>query len=196
MDAGRLKSLVDYICTRCHDRARTLTISQLHRVLWYADGETYVRLGQAIIGDEYVRQLAGPVSVHLESVISELEREGQLETRSVQSSIEGDRELVPKGSSNISFLAGAEFHILEEVIRSFVREASESSSEPTRDSVWQVRDSGEFHSGLDLSSRLTPTWMAAAIGEPIPYQQQLLSRFPPLTKEDREWIASELKDPQ
>ena len=178
MDAQRLKAVLHYICGR--DRARPLTLSLLHRTLWQADGETYVRLGHALVGEDYVREVEGPRSIHLDAAIDELKREGRLETRPVQSDTEPDPQLIAHGAHEVTFLARDERKILDEVIRNVVHAAD-----------WQVRDEG---AGSEWAGARSPGWKAAAIGERISYQQHLLDQLSPLTEDDADWIASELKD--
>lgn len=178
MDAQRLKAVLHYICG--HDRAQPLSLSQLHRALWQADGETYVRLGHALVGEDYVREVEGPRSIHLKAAIDALKREGRLETRPAQSNTEPDPEFIAHGAQDIAFLARDERKILDEVIRNVIHAAD-----------WQVRDEG---AGSGWAGDRSTGWKAAAIGERISYQQHLLDHLSPLTQDDADWIASELKD--
>lgn len=178
MDAQRLKAVLHYICGR--DGAHPLTLSQLHRTLWQADGETYVRLGRAFVDEDYVREVEGPRSIHLNAAIDELKREGRLETRPAQSNTESDPTLIAHGAHDVAFLARDEREILDEVIRN-VRHAV----------AWEVRDEGAGSQWADVRSA---GWKAAAIGERVSYQQHMLDQLSPLTKDDADWIASELKD--
>jgi hypothetical protein len=172
VDVRKLKTLVHYICTRCRRDPSQLGAVKLHKILWFADGQTYARLGSAILGEDYTREPHGPMSVHLESALKELEIEGHIVTRTVPYKGKQKREYFASGVPDISFLGEKEKRILDEVIRNITQDHSASSiSEKTHDRLWEV----------------------AALGERIPYQQQLLVRFPPLTVEDQEWIKSELE---
>jgi hypothetical protein len=186
MDAQRLKAIVHHICVRSRERARSLTVPQLHEILWRADGETYVRLGRAIVDEEYVRQVEGPHSIHLESAINELTRAGRLEIQSAQSNTQVEHVLA-HGTPDIAFLSENERHILDEVIEHVARTAHDFAE----GRLWELRDSGE---GYGPVAGHTAAWKAAAIGERIAFQQQLLEPLAPLTQDDAEWVASELRD--
>jgi len=173
VDAGKLKALVHYICTRCRRDPSKLGAIKLHKILWYADGQTYARLGKAIVGEDYTRQPHGPMLVHLDSALRELEREGLLSTRRVGFQGKQKREYLARGVPDISFLDEKEKRILDEVIRNITHDHTAGSiSEKSHDHLWEI----------------------AQMGERIPYQQQLLIRFLPLTEEDEQWIRSEMEE--
>jgi hypothetical protein len=175
VDALKLKALVHYICTRCRRDPSQLGAVKLHKILWFSDGQTYARLGKAILGEDYTRQSHGPMSVHLDSAVRQLERDGYLLTRTVGFKGKQKREYIASGVPNVSFLGDKEKRILDEVIRNITQDHTASSiSEKSHDHLWEI----------------------AQVGERIPYQQQLLTRFLPLTEEDQEWIRSELDDPR
>ena len=167
VDVRRLKTLVHYICTRCRRDPSQLGAVKLHKILWFADGQTYARLGKAIIGEDYTREADGPMAVHLPAALRELEREGHL-------SAEKHCEYLATGAPDISFLSEGEKQILDEAID------DDTLDHPAG---FEVRDSSS-HRNL---------WEIAQVGEHIPYQQQLVSRFLPLTEEDQQWIQSELE---
>ena len=175
VDAHKLKALVHYICTRCRRDPSKLGAVKLHKILWYADGQTYARLGRAILGEDYTRQPHGPMSVHLDSALRQLESEKQLLIRTVGYKGKQKREYLASGTPDISFLNDKEKRILDEVIRNITQDHSAGSiSEKSHDRLWEV----------------------ARLGERIPYQQQLLTRFPPLTEDDQAWVQSQLEDLQ
>jgi len=175
VDAVKLKAVVHYICARCRPDPSNLGATKLHKILWYADGQTYTRLGRAIVGEDYTRQPHGPMSVHLDSAIRELEREGLLATRMVAFQGKQKREYIASGVPDVSFLDQREMRILDEAIRNITQDHTASSiSEKSHDHLWEI----------------------ARVGERIPYQQQLLTRFVPLTEEDQQWIRSEMEDLQ
>jgi len=183
MDSQRLKGIVRYICGR--SREQPLRVAQIHHILWRADGETYVRLGRAIVAEEYVRQFDGPRSLHLDAALDELKREAYLEIRTAQSNIEVVHVLA-QGAPDIAFLSESERRILDEAIERVVG----TSQDFSQGRPWEVRDSGD---GYGPVADHSATWKTANIGERIGFQQQLLETLPPLTKGDAEWVASELK---
>lgn len=173
VDLRRLKTVVHYICTRCRRDPSQLGAVKLHKILWFADGQTYARLGSALLGEDYTRQPRGPLAVHLESALRDLEAEGHLLIRTVGFKGRQKREYLASGNPDVSFLTPKEKRILDEVIRNITQDHTANSiSEKSHDRLWE----------------------AAGLGERIPYQQQLLVRFLPLTVEDQEWVKAELED--
>jgi hypothetical protein len=164
--------VVHYICASCRRNPWRLGAIKLHKILWYSDVQTYSRLGNAILGEDYTRQAHGPMSVHLDSALRRLENDGYLFIRSAGFKGKQKREYLASGIPDISFLNEREKRILDEVIRNVTQDHSAHSiSEKSHDRVWEV----------------------ARLGERIPYQQHLLARFLPLTDEDQQWIQSELE---
>ena len=184
MDAQKLKAITLYICARLREHAQHLTVARLHQILWHADGQTYVRLGRAIVGEDYVREVEGPKALHLGPALDELKREGRLDIQPTKPNNQLGQVLITHDAPDIAFLSAYERKILDEVIERVARDPQQLPEGP----LWEVRDSGERYAG-----HLT-TWKAAAIGERIAYQQQLLEQLPSLTKEDAEWVAAELRD--
>ena len=185
MDAQKLKAITLYICARFRERAISPTVAQLHHILWHADGETYIRLGRAIVGDDYVRQVEGPKALSLETAIDALKREGRVDIQPTRSNTPLDQVLITHGAPDIAVLSVDERKILDEVIERVARESKQLS-----EGGGEIRDSGEHYGQVAGPST---AWKAAAIGEHIAYQQQLLEPLPSLTKDDAEWVASELK---
>jgi hypothetical protein len=172
MDAQKLKAIVHYVCASCRHDPDKLGAVKLHKILWYADGQTYTRLGKAIVGEDYTRQAHGPMSIHLDSALRELEREGHLSVRSVSFKGKQKREFLASRTPDVSFLGEKEKRILDEVIRNVTEDHSAYSiSEKSHDHLWEVAEPGEI----------------------VPYQQELLARLVPLTDEDKEWVRSELE---
>jgi hypothetical protein len=97
LDAHKLKAVVHYICIRCCTDLRTVHAAELHKILWLADGETYARLGRPILGEAYTRGSQGPISVHLDSTLMQLEQEGHvsIQTVGIRSTPQTARRIFP-----------------------------------------------------------------------------------------------------
>ena len=60
-DRDKLKLLVHYIISRCED-PNILGSIKLNKVLWVSDLWAYVKRGQPITGEHYIKQQFGPVA--------------------------------------------------------------------------------------------------------------------------------------
>ncbi len=172
VDAQKLKSVVHYICTFCRQDPSRLGAVKLHKILWYVDAQTYARLGEAILGEDYTRAPHGPMAVHLDSALRMLEKEGHLSIRTVGFQGKQKREYIASGTPDVSFLSEKGKRILDEVIRNVCEDHSAYSiSERSHDQIWEVAEPGER----------------------VPYQEQLVVRLLPLTEDDQAWVDSELE---
>ena len=178
-DLEKLKSVVHYICALASRDLTALNRNQLHKILWLADAQTYLTLGQAIVGDEYTRGSHGPVSAHLDSALRELVGEGHLAIRMSQDSPEYLAGDAPQALQ----LSAEQLRTLDEIVHGVV------------DGSGQVSDSAgppPWLPGVDVLP-VDAMWQLVEVGESIPYQQSLVSRLLLLAKEDQEWIATQVK---
>lgn len=78
-DLSRLKAMIHYIVeTAPH---RSFGKVKLNKMLWFADRDMYIRSGQTISHDAYLRFPQGPVSKNIQEAIRELESEGKIHVR-------------------------------------------------------------------------------------------------------------------
>ena len=180
-DLEKLKSLVHYICAVCSHDLNALDEVKLHEILWIVDAESCVTFGKAVMGEEYTRGAHGPESVHLDSVLRELVREGHLSIRTIGNIQQFIASTLPTALP----VSAVERRTLEDVIQAV-----------TEEPAWQVLDSAHQPRGLGRVREvsLEAVWQVAEPGEVIPYQEQLVSHFLPLTESDQQWVESQLKD--
>jgi hypothetical protein len=101
----------------------------------------------------------------LSAALRELEQEGHLSAQALQ-------DYLTRGAPDPSLLTEAEKKILDDAILDVMLDAAANSvGETSHVKLWEI----------------------AQVGEPLPYQQQLVTRFRPLTDEDQQWIQSELE---
>ena len=82
-DREKYKALVHLICAKC-ENPRKLSKTKLHKALLYIDLEHYLSTGKPITGETYIKDEFGPVSVHLDEVIDELEKEKAIRTFQIE----------------------------------------------------------------------------------------------------------------
>ena len=71
--SDKLKALVHYVISRCED-PNILGSIKLNKVSWVSDLWAYVKWGQPITGEHYVKQQFGPVASTV-GIMQELESE-------------------------------------------------------------------------------------------------------------------------
>lgn len=71
-DRERYKALLHYICRYTAREPEKLGLTKLHKILWFIDGQSFLRHGETITGENYIKHRYGPFSVHADEVISEL----------------------------------------------------------------------------------------------------------------------------
>ena len=164
----KLKALVHYVASRCENPS-VLGSIKLNKVLWVSDLWSYVKTGQPITGEIYIKQQFGPVASSSVRILDELQSEGKIVVR---------RRELPNGRSKVDYIS-----MLEPDLKMFT--ASEISL---------VDQAIDFvclqHTSRQISDKSHDViWELAEIGEEIPYYAMLASRLDGITKEDVTWAA-------
>lgn len=168
-DQEKFKSLVHYICRTCTDPSK-LGATKLNKILWLADIYAYKHLGVPITGESYKKDQYGPVSMHVNSAVKQLQAENKLYAHEVELRAGmKQRQFVAKGDPNIAAFSKAELQIINDA-RDYVCEnhTAVSISDKTHDAIWEM----------------------ALMGELIPYEATLVSRFVKASDEDITWARS------
>ena len=164
----KLKVLVHYVASRCENPSILGSI-KLNKVLWVSDLWSYVKTGQPITGEIYVKQQFGPVAGSTVGILDELQSEQKIVVR---------RRELPNGRTkvdyismlepNIEIFTASEISLVDQAI-DFVcrRHTSKQISDKSHDVIWEL----------------------AEIGEEIPCYAMLASRLDGITKEDVTWAA-------
>jgi uncharacterized protein YwgA len=168
-DPERFMALVHYVCRTCTDPSK-LGAVKLHKILWLSDVYAYKHFGAPISGEDYKKGKYGPVSVHLNAVVKQLERENRLYVHDIEL---GDdirqKQFIAKGETGSSLFSKQELQIIDDA-RDYVCEnhSAGSISDKTHDAIWEM----------------------AVMGELIPYEATLVSRLVKATEEDIDWARS------
>jgi hypothetical protein len=141
-DQDRAKALVHHIAHSVPSDC--LGSVKLNKVLWYADFVSYLRLGEPITGETYVKRQYGPAPKHIQFIIEELKRAGALVVKEGEFYGYSKKEFVSTKKPDISVFSPNEISIVDEAIR-FVcyGNTANSISEKTHGIVWELADMGE-----------------------------------------------------
>lgn len=77
LNMAKLKAMVHYIIASVPPEE--LDITKLNAILWRADREAFLKLGQTISGDTYIRRPEGPVSKNLDAALLSLYQDGAID---------------------------------------------------------------------------------------------------------------------
>lgn len=147
----RFKTLVLYVIWRTGD-LRDFGATKLNKVLWFSDARAFEALGASITGETYVREKFGPVPVHIQEVLAELQGKGL-----IQSWIEPyfDFEVTRYRAHqppDISAFSPDELGLIDWWIKHVAEQHTAASiSEASHDYAWKIANPGEelpFHTFL------------------------------------------------
>ena len=184
-ELSRLSLVVHYVCALCSHHPGRLDVQKLHRILWLADGQTYASLGKAIVGEEYTRGADGPMAMHLDGALRELEQQDHLSIRAYGAR----QEYLARGVPDISAISSDARRILDQIIREVTEGDEFQVADNVKPGSWVSR---AYEQSFEW--QFEHTWEVGEPGEPIPYQQHALLKFQPLTPEDENWIRLELEN--
>lgn len=165
----KLKALVHYVIARCED-PNILGSIKLNKVLWVSDLWAYVKWGQPITGEHYVKQQFGPVASTV-GIMNELQAEKKIVVRR--------RETF--GYTKTDYIA--------------LVPPENISAQFTADEISLVNEAIEFvcleHTAMGISDKTHDIiWQLAEIGEEIPYEAMWASRLDGVTKDDVKWAQA------
>ena len=142
-DMQKFKSLVHYVCAQSPSRAK-LGATKLNKILWYAERDAYVRLGEPISGAKFVKRQYGPVPAAIVPILKELEAENAIVIREVEVFGKFKREFISMNRPNISGFKPEEISIINSAIYAICHfHTAESISERSHDEVWHLAAIGE-----------------------------------------------------
>lgn len=186
LNRRKLRALVHYVC---HQAPRErLGKVKLHKILYYADINAYVRFGEGITGEVYVKQKFGPVSLHLEEVLEELAEDGLVVLREAEGdndSAMSDDSIGEAGSRR--YRKGEFVSVRKPVLEGFLAEEVE-----VIDGVieWICFN----HTARSISQHShDEVWNLLEMGEEIPYATAYVSKLGVITQDDIEWGLAEIK---
>lgn len=163
----KLKALVHYIADAVPQAM--LGKLKLNKVLWFSDREMYLRAGNTITGETYLKYPEGPVAKHILGVLHELETEGKVVSRKARV-IDYDRiEYISLKTPDISLFTAGEMDVVGRQIAWITPMSAASVSKKSHDRAWELADDRQeipMFSVLTVNTRdLTPSDMEWALSE-------------------------------
>lgn len=166
----KLREMILYAAGEFRE-SRDWNLTRLLRVLFHSDFRAYRLLGSSISGSLYRRVNEGPAPEGVLSVISTMEREGLCAWAVDESS--SCRKLLALRDPDLTVLSATETDLLKTVL--------EGHRDLGLDEV------GDFSDGYY-------GWLAAYIGEDIPYGTASVGRPRPLTSKEIAWAHEAIRE--
>jgi hypothetical protein len=142
INKSKFKELVLYICARA-DREK-LGHVKLNKVLWLSDFASYLKTGEPITRELYIKQQFGPVANHLPPTLEELKAEQRLVIREVQSHLFPKKEYITLAEPELSNFTAREIDLVNQMIELVCNQhTAESISSFSHNIIWQLAEIGE-----------------------------------------------------
>ena len=135
-DLSRLKAMIHYIVEAAP--YRSFGKVKLNKMLWFADRDMYIRTGQTISHDAYLRYPQGPVSKNILEALNELQEEGKLHIRKERVITYEQFFYVSLAEPDISIFNGEEISAIGRAIALIAPLTAEQASSLSHDRVWQI----------------------------------------------------------
>ena len=136
---AKLKAMVHYIIASVP--SDQLGMTKLNTILWFSDREAFLKLGQTISGDSYIRRPKGPVSASLDDALSEL----KAEKRIVVMEREGEPKHLFKSlvEPETVLLSQKEIDFLDAQVNRIRPLTADEASELSHDYTWRMYEDDE-----------------------------------------------------
>lgn len=140
-DRAKLKAVVLYVCSKLSPRE--LGNVKLHKILYFADMLRFRDTGTPMTGVDYVKQKFGPTARHLTAALDELAKEGAI--RIERSDYHGfeKKDYVALVTVDRSTLGNKNIEILDDVIEFARGRTATELSGLSHDEAWLAADLGE-----------------------------------------------------
>lgn len=137
----KLKAMIHYIADA--SPRGMLGKVKLNKVLWFSDREMYLKTGQTISGETYLRFPNGPVSRNLLNAQRQLEAEGKILIRKVRHYSYEQYEYLSLTDPDISPFSPQELDIIGRQISWIAPLHATQVSEISHDRTWEIFSDGE-----------------------------------------------------
>jgi uncharacterized phage-associated protein len=137
----KFRTTVHVVCAACADSA--LGRVKLHKILYFADFLRYLKTGEPLTGEDYLKQKFGPTARHLNKALRELEEMCALkiETQPFHGYVKYAFTSLRTPETNQ--LSADEIALLDEVIDFVCRQTATQISEFSHAEPWALVDMGE-----------------------------------------------------
>jgi len=142
----RLTEAVYFVCNKAAANPERLDQIKLNKVLWYSDASAYLRRGESITGENYIKKPFGPVARRNRQAVVQLEAAGVLRRgRAASGSGHWNTLFDMTGEFEITLLSEDDRETISRVYHSIVdrRVTSMDISERTHGEIWQLAEKDE-----------------------------------------------------
>lgn len=142
----RLTEAIYFVCNKAAANPERLDQIKLNKVLWYSDASAYLRRGESITGETYIKKPFGPVARRNRQAVAQLEAAGVLRRGRVASGSGYWNTLFDMtGEFEIALLSEDDRETISRVYHSIVdgRVSSMDISERTHGEIWQLAEKDE-----------------------------------------------------
>lgn len=141
-DKDLLSNILLYVTSTCS--ADQVGAVKLHKVLYFADMLSFAQLGTPFFGGTYKKRPYGPTCAELLPTLKTMEREGLIESSTVEYFGHKKKQFSPKAQPKLSHLCKEQTDLLDEVIDFVCRNNSAKSiSEFSHNAAWEVAEFGD-----------------------------------------------------
>lgn len=142
-DSQKFKNLIHYACNRVADPS-LLGAIKLNKILWYVDGNTYMRTGRSLTGARYVKQPKGPVPKAMLPILGEMQRDGILRIDDVSYFGRTKKQYTVLRPPPEGVFTAEELELIDDVVDTITQShTGQSISEATHGSAWKLAEMGE-----------------------------------------------------
>ncbi|MGI9302652.1 MAG: Panacea domain-containing protein [Gammaproteobacteria bacterium] len=135
-----LKAMVHYVTRRYAMSPEKLGAVKLHKILWFTEIAAVRKTGKSITGETFIKHDFGPFSTHLENIVAELKREGNLTVQPGEDDSESTL-FVGKGFPDQDSLTDEQWRLLERWMENVVENHSATSiSDLSHDELWEATE--------------------------------------------------------
>lgn len=136
-DRQRLKELILYIADHSEDDSNFGTV-KLNKILYFADFQAYVHLGEPITGVTYIKLDNGPVPEDFYSVRAEMLAAGDIIIKSRQRYEHVQERVIALRMPQLALFTAEEISLVDEVIYELRERNASEVSEMSHGRAWQV----------------------------------------------------------
>lgn len=142
-DLDKFKQVLLYILNKVGGKPN-VGETVLHKLLYFIDFDYYEKYEENLMGATYIKNHHGPTSVELNSVIAEMQRQGELEAVRSQYFKYSQKKYLPRKGPNLAILSAREIdHINQVLARLSDKSAAEIERYSHEDIPWRSALEGQ-----------------------------------------------------
>lgn len=139
----KYKSAVHYIIDSCKNPL-TLGSIKLNKILFYSDGEIFLREKKSITNDIYIKRQFGPVPKNIINILKELEKEGKIAISKKKYDSYNHTVFFSLEDVDLNCLNAQEVDVLNAYRETICNDyTAKKISEETHNEIWEIAAIGE-----------------------------------------------------